>query len=287
MSRESTFASQLFKESESQVKHFVRETNLRDRHGNRLFTSPELAYVDKEEDMVKAGLLVSPAGEALLKNNSHLLQDIEYGLVDLIRFFRSTHEYEVEEMPDGRTLKSLKLGNNRRMRYLGCGGFSMVYQLVLPDRTLIIKRNLPNELHEFDFDGNQPLINEMLQVSALQADLAEDFKRLGISFPTYYFSTGQVLCVEYIEGKHPILDCFVNSPMTEAEAFQQRAGRAFELHDVVANYIASQQRDNNPLWKKITPDVLHAEENIIRLKNFIQKPDGSLVWIDPLYYQQF
>lgn len=54
---------------------------IRDRFGNKIFSSKLLAYPNRREKAsVKAALLMSPSGESFVKRNPGILRDIDRGI---------------------------------------------------------------------------------------------------------------------------------------------------------------------------------------------------------------
>jgi len=65
-------ANDLVVDPDASLKYFIPLAEFsdkvhRDRFGNRVFTSPDKGYVDRQGDINKAALLVSPQGALLQK----------------------------------------------------------------------------------------------------------------------------------------------------------------------------------------------------------------------------
>lgn len=66
---------EVFKEPNATVRHFAPEKGQRDRFGNRLFVSRNLAYLDGVGKEVKAGILISPEGQKFITQNLGILKE--------------------------------------------------------------------------------------------------------------------------------------------------------------------------------------------------------------------
>lgn len=259
------------------IKHFNPVENGRDRFGHRVFSSHYLAYEDYTREQIKAALLVSPEGEGLIKQYPSLLRDIETGLIEMDKIPRD------EVWKQRLKKKALDLNNSTKMEFLDLGRFSIACKLYLPDRTLVIK--FPVETMVHGHDDPQPYFNEMLQIAALKKDLAPQLSELNtkVEFPKIFFASGQLSCSEFVEGRTPRESLFRNTELTYDESSIQREGLAWQLHDMVYRYINEQTAEGVKLWWMMTPDVIKRADFAPHLENFIQKQDGTLVWIDPLF----
>lgn len=232
----------------------------RDRFGNRIFSSANKSYLDRKGEPTKAALLVSPAGELFIKENPGILNDIDRGIVEL-----------TDTGQLGTYWTSIYLGKERKMQRLlnGRGSQSLVYLLKTADKKYVVKKKNPQaRLHE---DVSQPYINEMLQTQALATDLKQELTTAGVAMATHFFASGQVSCAQFEEGQHP-----------KPEYLKEKTN---DLIGEVQNYIRSQTSD---LWENIDQDAKVYDYSptriVFRTDNFIQKPDGTLVWIDPFLY---
>lgn len=255
-------ASELHRDPGADVRHFRARlqdklSNLRtptvqrDAHGNRLFESSDLAYHDRRNRPTKASLLLSGEGQDWLQRNPGILGDINRGLLAL------THP-----APDIDPPATIDLGNDRQLSRMAFPSVnqghrqSVVYILQTgADKYVIKTANHGNSLA-------QPYINEMLQTQELAHDMQKEFLAAGVELPRYLFATGQVSCTEFVEGTTPNPD---------------QAHRATgELHAQVNRYIRRQPRS---LWRGIASDMANRY-------NYIRRPNGSLVCIDPFYPPQ-
>jgi len=148
-------------------------------------------------------------------------------------------------------------------------GQSQIWILEIGSEKFVIKykkaANTPSA------DISQPYFNEMLQSQALGQDLTQELAAEGVEMPTFLFASGQISCIRFEEGRHP------NETL---------------LHDklerflpVVDNYISNQK---SQLWAGIHSDAIGQTfaptTTVIKTDNFIQRPDGIMVWVDPLYF---
>jgi hypothetical protein len=237
----------------AEFPYFAPVAGGRDRFGNRLFTSPDLVYPNREGQLVQAALLVSPEGDQLIKRHPRILREINAALITLNHPTTFRIPYE--------------MGQGRTIEWRTQGGQSLIYRMDLEEDSYILKRARPKE-RQAEYNPSQPYINEMLQCQAMAADLKQEFDRLGIHLATFLFASGHIACTKY-EGKD----------WPRPEDFGTRGG-AFS--NVIRNYIQQQQEKGNTLWHNIKPDIT----GILGIKhvNFIQKTDDSIVMIDPFYY---
>ncbi|HAU66624.1 MAG: hypothetical protein UT30_C0011G0049 [Candidatus Uhrbacteria bacterium GW2011_GWF2_39_13] len=245
-----------FIKTDAPLQHVEQEARKkqRDRFGNRVFTSPELAYRDREGKETKSSLLVSEVGEQFLKENSGILKNLDRALQELSPTFEDRHLV----IPK----KRLDLGRGRSLEYLGQGAQSVVYKLQVNERIYIIKIHLSySKVH-------QPYINEMLQIQSLQLDLKDSFQKLGVEFPQFLFASGQMTCVE-----------FVPKEATFSEDFESTYYAAATISE---DYIEEQKRKGVELWNYVDIDKVHPQG--VPKTNFRERDDGSVVWIDPVAY---
>lgn len=253
--------STLSDNQDAKVLHVEVGENARDRFGNRLFTSSNLSYSDREGNAVKAGILISKEGEEFIKSNPGIMNDIDTGL----RHFSS-----VGYAP---TSGIFTVGEGRTMRYLSSGWQSSVCLLEVNGEKYVVKTGRNQKQTE---NSSQPYINEMLQVQALDLDLGSKLAEIGVRMPKFMFASGQVSCAKFEEGVTPKGD--------------EIAALAPTLATLVRNYIREEKKKTE-LWKNITPDTIEGlmsrPFSYLKAKNFIKKPDGTKVWIDPLYYNAY
>ncbi len=249
------------KRGANKVRHYHKEPKAsRDQFGNKLFSSDKYCYFDNEGIETTAGLLLSPAGEQMVKTNKGILEDIERGILIMTK-----------ERHAG-TLKNkehAELGNGRRMTLIMRGGQSQVYRLETGTESYVVKINAATHIGMARVD--QPYINEMLQCQALAQDLQEELAAAGISLPTFMFASGKVSCTEFIAGHQP----------TEAELMI--ALRKNNLLRKLTAYLMKKHR-TDPLWKSIEFDLVNSLNDRLKTDNFIKRDDGDLVWIDPVFY---
>ena len=108
-------SSKLIKEPKAKILHFKPNPETgRDKFGNRIFTSPEFAYQDREHHLNKAGLLVSQEGEVFIKSHPGLLKNLDHTLV--------------VAQKDNDPNKEYHLGENIILYYLAKDNQSLVYK---------------------------------------------------------------------------------------------------------------------------------------------------------------
>ncbi len=268
-----------------EYKFFQPEANGRDRYGNRIFRSPTLFYRDVNYEPVNANLLVSPEGESFLKVEHGFLQALEMGLVNVEQ--QQAAQEDLYSPDREEVISDVSIGVARTLQFLAQGTFSLVFKLELNNQTLIVK--IPRATYNLQMRRNaalaQPYINEMLQISALQYDLGERLASLGVILPRTLFASGLVTCGVFEEGVVPSI-----SELNDLKIQGEHSNSLCEeLHAILIDYIKLQRRNDiknnswrNGLWNNILPDVI-TQQKIPRFNNFIQRPDGALVLIDPLF----
>lgn len=275
------FQSEVFHQNPSApLRHFQPITTSgnerstpRDRFGNCVYTSPIKSYKDREFNETKAAMLVSREGEEFIRQNPGILNDIDLGLTQITSMDQSDSplqtgaEVELGRQENGakkRTIKKLFTGHQ--------GNQSLVYLLEIGSEKYVIKKHTSK--NDSGVKLTQPYINEMLQTQSLAADLQTELAAARVEMPTYIFATGQVSCAKFVEG----------IPPTEKQLENTLQGFLAS----VTNYIADQQSD---LWSCIHTDakVFLTTPATVRYKtdNFIQRADGSMVWVDPVFYDPF
>ncbi len=230
-------------------KHFERKNDGKDRFGNRLFVSGKYSYIDKNDHMVRAGILISPLGESLIKDNPGILKLIDFGL--------------------SKKQRKVSLGVNIELLYKIHGTQSLVFILKISGKSYAIKT--PN-VTEGDPGLGQPYINEMLQTQALASDLKSDLEKIGIQMQTFYFASGQVSCTQFEEDSLERLD-------------DKDYQKLEQLWFLVTSYLNKQQIEGNELWKGIELD--NPTNPSTAKRNFIKRKDGVLVWVDPFKFDRF
>jgi len=241
----------------AKVKYFTPEQNRRDRFGNRMLISKDLAYLDRSNDKVKAGILISPEGEKFIKQNPGIIKKIDSAL----SFFETHGKYreEIVDLDDGVTIEIGKGGNQSEFYILTAGG-----------ERYAIKTNALFWVH-------QPYINEMLQSQSLATDLKDALSELKVRMSTFLFASGQVFCTRYEEN--------VKNYDEETE---ERLERVDRLELAVSAYVVRKKSEHDPLWENIEVDIPYTNfqrQETIR-RNFMLQPDGVMVWIDPFFYNE-
>lgn len=240
----------------AEVKHFHPVKNGRDRFGNRLFVSPDLAYFDRTKDKIKAGILISPAGEELIKKHPGILKQIDSAIL----LSKDMHTGEVVPIGEDMTLEAIEGGNQSR-----------VYVLTLGENG---KEKYVIKIHQPSAFIHQPYINEMLQSQSVATDLEDELSSLGVEMPTFLFASGQVSCSKYEDedGNYNALN--------DHEKFKK-------LADLLVEYI-KEKRDIDLLWANIKIDLPVYNDDLLRDKiyaDFRSKSDGTVVWIDPFCHR--
>lgn len=248
----------LVRDELAEIKHIVGQEGNRDIFGNRIFTSDDKAYQDREGDNVRAGLLISLEGESFVRTNPGILTNIDNGLIEL--------EYTLEKDTFKRKTQ-VDFGEGRKMTYLTAHGQSSVYLLEVGKEKYIVKTKNYAAGETFA-TATQPYINEMLQTQTFARDLKDRLTEINIHLPTYMLASGQISCMKFEEGNKPKMQEY-------RESFER-------LYQLSSEYIQRQQNDDVGLWKNVAVD-LDLKTDVTR--NFIKKSDDSLVWIDPFLYQ--
>jgi hypothetical protein len=231
---------------DAEIKHFTPVNGLVDRFGNRIFRSGRLIYTDRSRSSVRAALLVSHSGKELISSSPRILRDIDRGLGIL-------EVDKTAELAPGRKLERWKGGSQSRVNLLTVDGQKKVI------------KTQSSSLY------SQPFINEMLQVQSLQTDLGDQLDQFNVEMPTFLFASGQVSCVEFAEGEEAVED--------DLRPFVGK------LYRIIDNYVKDQNHDGNKLWRGVFIDLMKFYPTTqIRANNFVKRPNGSLVWIDPFFF---
>lgn len=249
---------------DAELRHFIPLDDQteggvkRDRFGNRIFVSHTLGYKDRDYHPTKAALLVSPPGQEFIKNNRGILVYI----ADRFKALNPTR--------GSRPNRSLDLDATRSIRRIKRGSQSTIYILRTGDEETIIKTKRLTHSWDYSDDFSQPYINEMLQCQALSTDLGEKLDSCGVEMPTFLFASGQVACRRFERGEKP-------TP-------QELTQRIRKLIYLVEDYIFEQQGKDIALWNNISADPRTQDAIPGSVGNFIKRPDGKIVWIDPVFY---
>jgi hypothetical protein len=249
---------------EASVEHFQDSGSGRDRFGNRIFTS-NLGYLDRENHPVKAAILVSKEGEKFITDNIGILNAIDFGLRTLMTEGQSYSE-KVIDLGKGREMKMLKDPKNN--------GNNLVYLLTVGGEKYVIKvkkTKIPDGIDRDDV--SQPFINEMLQAQETHDELGDKLQKMNVQMPKFLFASGQVSCVEFVEGNH------LTGKEIEELIFDTETGKT------LLEYVESKRHTGGSLWKDIHPDIVERGGIRLRKNNFIKRSDGSIVFIDPFYYE--
>lgn len=248
---------------EAEPKFYERAQNGKDRFGNRFFSSPDLGYIDRKGDAVKAGMLVSPEGVNFLRTNQGILNKLDAGLT-------SPKLKETDTAHDD----YLDLGDGVKMAGFAAGGQSMLYMVKVGDEYYILKTKLNRK---DGLDASQPYINEMLEIQSMGADLKDELAKFSVVMPECLFASGQMMLRKYEAGQRFI---YVNNwSHQEEEAFSQ----------LVRGYIKGEIEKRNPLWENVKADLVGSRfpgSYEFKADNFIKREDGKLVWFDPFVYRE-
>lgn len=284
-------------------KHYKSLEGGRDRFGNRIFRSPDLAFVDRSHDKVKAALIVSPEGDKFIKTYEGILRDLEKALKhsgtlreevnrrDVDRFLLDRKVTNTLEIAGPSLLSSvysfgvgkaravidrvtrentyIAVTDNARLFYLGEGAQSRVYVLEIDKAKYIVKeRNNKNDKYSNVEDLTQPYMNEMLQIQEMKAELGPLLAKYNVTLPEHLFASGSVSCVRFEEGDEAREDILLR--LYNEKLF-------FKVQDFVR-----EKAKMSPLWENVRVDFI--SDDHLRTQNFIKRPDGTLAWIDPLYF---
>jgi hypothetical protein len=253
---------EIIRKSTTKTENSFPELGQRDRFGNKLFVSRELAYLNGVGEKVKAGILVSPEGQKFIAENQGILKDIERALILLETNGESVFFEEID------------LGNGRKFQAVKRGRQSNFYILTINGKKYAIKT------HTSPIAGipeaHQPYINEMLQTQNLGEYLERECPDLRVKMSSFLFASGQVSCTKF-EDDDKNYDAL---NMTMLKQLQFNA----------AFYIDAQKRHyRNKLWENVDldfPPVGTPKLAVTALNNFRTKSDGTIIWIDPFIYHR-
>lgn len=241
------------------VRNFTPEKGGRDRFGNRLFLSKELAYRDGTGETTKAGILISGIGQEFIRANTGILKDIAHGLAKL-ETNGETRSGEIVDLGNGRTLESKETGGQSNFYILTVG----------PEKYAVKTQAARSETT----GAAQPYLNEMLQTQSLGLDLKDELFELRVEFSKFLFASGQVSVTRYEED--------------EKNYESLNIDRLTDIKTTVLGYILEKRVDQDPLWDNINVDLpLGTLKGVVTaLHNFRTRADGTLVWIDPFLYER-
>ncbi|MGE5041376.1 MAG: hypothetical protein ACM3IJ_00545 [Candidatus Levyibacteriota bacterium] len=256
----------LHEDKAANFPHFRPEKDTgKDRFGNRFFSSLKTAFLDREGNSFKAGVLVSPEGEEFLKENLGILQDIDKGLTKM------TEIGESKRVISG----AIDLGGQRSLAFLGQGAQSDAFMLETPTGRYVVKKGRESKTEQPSvLNRRQPYINEMLQIQELSEDLRKEIAKKGIFFPTFLFASSHVSCEAYEEGV----------PVTSDQQAESIKAFAALVNKTV------QKKNSLPLWRNIEADVIkkvtpYGDKTYeVPLNDLVKRQDGTIVWLDPLMY---
>lgn len=221
--------------------------------GYSFLSSDDLVFSERGTRK-KTSILVAPSGRELMKNNNGLLHTID------------------EAMRAGVDLGSGEQWNSRdgliKMTPIAHGRHSEAFKLTIDQSNYVLK--IPEYPFFEDEGSRQPFIAEMSEVIEMRAFLGDFPSSCGLVFPEFVLATPFVSLTKYEEGDHPSLEKVKNFKMkTEIK---------------VNEAIAKLKRNNPTLWKGIKPDYYAGANFEPKNDNFIERIDGTLVWIDPFYF---
>lgn len=110
----------------------------------------------------------------------------------------------------------------------------------------------------------------MSEVRELNAYLGNFLSSRGLKLPEYILATPFMSLTKLEEGDHPSVDKVKNLKI--------------RTEDEINAAIAKLTRYNPTLWKGIKPDYYAGSNFEPRNENFIQRDDGTLIWVDPFYF---
>lgn len=258
LSKERYLVDQLNPADGADIFHFEPTANGRDEFGNRVFSSP-LSYLDRENRITKAALLVTPKGEQFIKSNKGILQDIDAGIKKFTDKIKSEKIDLLDEENPVFTISPTK-----NLTWIHSGGQSNAFILEVDDKKYIVKTITSMSTQYEDF--SQPYINEMLQVQHMGKALKEDFQKANIQMPEFLFATGYLSCTEFVDGQPTIQPA---DPQPILDAIKK-----------ADEYVEKMKKNKNSLWHDI-----HVDWNGVAIpsKNMIRTKD-TFVWVDPFYH---
>lgn len=237
-----------------------------DRFGNRLFVSPDLSYVDREGQNIKAALLISSRGEGFVKEHPGILSEIDSALAVFNPEIITAESQRLAqvELKKGGLLRKLSADKQ--------GHQSITYVLEIGDKKYIIKTpGLP-----FGKNYRQPYLNEMLQIQSVSTDLNPLLNDCGVRLPANLFASGQVLCEEFEEGRSL---AGLNEGATD-----EISSRIRRFRIGLEEYVGNKRKQGVALWKDIKLDTGGKKFGVIKVKNYLLGDDNILVCVDPFYY---
>ena len=226
----------------------------KDRFGNRIHYSPDFAYTDRRDTVVRAGILLSPEGQELIRDLPGCLRQLDNALHQI-----TEDTFSKIEFTHG-SLTNMAAPGFQSKVYLWETSTGGKYILKVPHP----KPELIWGIYRVD----QPYINEMLITQELAKILQEQSRLSGVTLSTFLFASPTVSCTKFEEGEHPVNWLHLGKKMKP-------------FSDALRHQVASLKDSGNRLYRDIEADIDN-EPDLPSVRNVILKPDGSMVWIDPV-----
>ncbi len=247
------------------VPYFRPDETGHDAHGNSFLTSWRYAYLERAgpssealsqllpEQVTRAGLLVSPEGQNIIRANPGMLRQLDEALG---RIRLSTEASQFSSQP---------VGKNGSLRYYDRGSLTDVYLLQIPGNDIALRIICYPDTDQPFGIGKQPYIKEMLQMQELQATLGGCLSELKVRFPQWYFASGLVGAREFIHGR-------------SGHEVPETLERLYDIAEITKDYVKKQKQQGNELWLGVETDH--------RKRNCVIEDDGTLVLIDLFTYDR-
>lgn len=266
------------------MPHEVVESKI--RFGNKWRGSTKdaytdkLAYRDRENELVEAGILFSPEGNKLLHEYPNIVSLIDKGL----QYYMMTNKdipLSAETAYEGsKIIQFVTLDDGIRMKNLSEGNQSHTFRLIIdadPENNrsaydLVIKAPIKS----ISQDLSQPYIYEMVQRQQMRAEMANDLKALDVEIPEPLFASGHVFVEKYVKKD--------KDRLTAKEDLEYEA-TMYALWVKVHDYIEKKNKSDNELWRNIHPDIINGSDLKLREPNFIASGNMNK-WIDPFFYSR-
>lgn len=227
----------------------------KDRFGNRIHYSPDFAYLDRNNNVVRAGLLLSPDGQELVRGMPGCLTQLNHAINQLSEVKQPKVEFKYGILSD-----AFKSGDQSKI-YIWETHKGVRYVIKVP------LANSVDILPALRVD--QPYIDEMLQTQEIQTALKPLLDAKNVKLSTFLFASSSVSCTKFEEGEHP------------DDWNDDQHERFSSVINGVRSYISKRRHSDDSLFYNVIVDAGDGEKLSHPSDNVIIDASGSIVWIDP------
>lgn len=229
----------------------------KDRFGNHMHYSPDLAYLDRSNEVARAGLLLSPDGQSLVRDLPGCLIQLDRAIKQISEDKHSKVEFKHGSLSTSDTLR----GGAQSKIYLWERPSGEKYIIKVPR---VAPRDVPPTTRL-----DQPYLDEMLQTQEIAESLRPLSDKKKVRLSTFLFASSSVSCTKFVEGRHPIV--WIGDQHERFIAFAKGVRR----------YISNKRHSDDGLFLMVKVDLGGDEDEASPNNNIIIGADGVMTWIDP------